>query len=153
MAAPALVRTLHNLRPPHPRSPTATLHPPPGDKIKACVDAFPYLLLDATLQPITRSVLRIQLTLTPAFEWRVRAAARPGGHPERSALCEAGCSAAPAAPRSPIPLLRTQHPLPTPHPQEKAHGQALRWWVWVEDTESDHLYHSESWLLTKKMAR
>jgi hypothetical protein len=35
------------------------------------VDAFPYLSLEASLQPITRSVLRISLTLTPAFEWRV----------------------------------------------------------------------------------
>lgn len=47
-------------------------------------------------------------------------------------------------------------PPPAPRatrPQDKAHGQALRWWVWVEDTESEHLYHSETWVLTKKMAR
>lgn len=25
--------------------------------------------------------------------------------------------------------------------------------MWVEDTDSEHLYHSESWLLTRKMAR
>jgi len=35
------------------------------------VDAFPYLVLNASLQPITRTVLRISLTITPAFEWRV----------------------------------------------------------------------------------
>ena len=44
----------------------------PDEKIKACVDAFPYLTLEASLQPITRTVLRISLTLTPAFNWQVR---------------------------------------------------------------------------------
>ena len=43
---------------------------PPGVQIKECVNAFPYLALEASLQPITRSVLRIQLTLSPEFEWK-----------------------------------------------------------------------------------
>ena len=38
------------------------------------MDAFPHLQLEASLQPITRTVLRISLTITPAFEWRVRIA-------------------------------------------------------------------------------
>lgn len=55
---------------------------------------------------MTRSVLRIQLTLTPAFDW-----------------------------------------------SEKLHGQALRWWILVEDSETEMLYHTEMWTLTKKMAK
>lgn len=84
----------------------AVRHPAMGERVKQCVNAFPYLELSASLQPITRSVLRISLTIAAGFEWR-----------------------------------------------ERAHGQALRWWVWVEDTASEHLYHSELWTLTKKMAR
>lgn len=34
-----------------------------------------------------------------------------------------------------------------------AHTQALRWLILVEDSENEHIYHAESWLLTKKMAR
>ncbi len=37
--------------------------------------------------------------------------------------------------------------------QERVHGNAMRWWVWVEDSANEHLYHSETWTLTKKMAR
>jgi hypothetical protein len=164
---------------------------PLGDKIKACVDAFPYLQLDASLQPITRSVLRIQLSLTPAFEWRVggapaRRAGRSGAPhpgsvpPQRPASgcpTDLGTGAAawpldtfhlwaplpPPGPRPALPAPPSRPPLALPPrrappflalgPQEKAHGQALRWWVWVEDTETEYLYHSESWVLTKKMAR
>ena len=46
------------------------LLPPPGPLVKSCVDSFPYLYLEAALQPITRTVLRISLTLTPGFEWK-----------------------------------------------------------------------------------
>lgn len=84
----------------------ALRHPSAGDRVKQCVDAFPYLTLEASLQPITRTVLRISLQVTAAFTW-----------------------------------------------QDRAHGQSTRWWVWVEDTASEHLYHSELWTLTKKMAR
>lgn len=27
----------------------------------------------------------------------------------------------------------------------------MRWHIWVEDSENEHIYHSETWLLTKKM--
>jgi hypothetical protein len=37
------------------------------------IDSFPYLELDAQLQPITRTVLRIQLSIRPAFKWMDRA--------------------------------------------------------------------------------
>ena len=52
------------------------------------------LLPRAQLQPITRTVLRIALTVTPEFSWR-----------------------------------------------ERDHGAALRWLVWVEDSDNEHIYH------------
>jgi activating signal cointegrator complex subunit 3 len=47
-------------------------HPAAGDQIAACVQSFPYLQMEAQLHPITRTVLRIQLTITPAFTWKDR---------------------------------------------------------------------------------
>jgi len=41
-----------------------------GKKVKACVEALPHINLDAAIQPITRSVLRVSVTLTPEFTWR-----------------------------------------------------------------------------------
>ncbi|GFR39797.1 hypothetical protein Agub_g283, partial [Astrephomene gubernaculifera] len=81
-------------------------HPAAGPLVKGCVAAFPSLELSASLQPITRTVLRIQLDIRPTFEWR-----------------------------------------------ERQHGSGLRWHIWVEDGKNEHIYHSEIWLLTKKMAR
>ncbi|KAF5832046.1 Sec63 Brl domain-containing protein [Dunaliella salina] len=85
---------------------SAVRHPAAGAQIASCVAAFPRLSMAASLHPITRTVLRVQLTITANFEWR-----------------------------------------------ERAHGQALRWLILVEDSANEHIYHSESWLLTKKMAR
>ena len=33
------------------------------------------------------------------------------------------------------------------------HGATMRWHIWVEDSENEHIYHTEVWLLTKKMMR
>ncbi|EFJ28836.1 hypothetical protein SELMODRAFT_410613 [Selaginella moellendorffii] len=35
--------------------------------------------------------------------------------------------------------------------KDRFHGTALRWWIWVEDSDNEHIYHSEHWTLTKKM--
>lgn len=35
---------------------------------------------------------------------------------------------------------------------DRAHGGALRWWVWVEDAASENLLHAEVWTLTKKVS-
>lgn len=37
--------------------------------MKKCADEFPLLEMEATLHPITRTVLRIRLTITPNFKW------------------------------------------------------------------------------------
>ncbi|KAL6744639.1 P-loop containing nucleoside triphosphate hydrolase protein [Haematococcus lacustris] len=36
--------------------------------------------------------------------------------------------------------------------RDRVHGSGLRWLVLVEDSANEHLYHSEVWLLTRKMA-
>ncbi|KAL4422681.1 hypothetical protein ABPG75_008878 [Micractinium tetrahymenae] len=81
-------------------------HPAAGNQVANAVQSFPYLQLEAQLHPITRTVLRIQLTITPAFNWK-----------------------------------------------DSVHGNALKWLVWVEDSDNEHIYHSETWILTKKMMR
>ena len=36
------------------------------------------------------------------------------------------------------------------HWVEKHHGSVERFWVWVEDTENEHIYHKELFVLTKQ---
>ena len=84
---------------------SAVRHPSAGGLIRGLVDSFPTLELDAQLLPITRTVVRVALTLRPDFVWK-----------------------------------------------DKHHGSALRWLIVVEDSANEHIYHSESWLLTKRMA-
>ena len=74
----------------------ALRHPAAGPQVKSCVEAVPTLELSASLQPITRTVLRIQLGITATFAWR-----------------------------------------------DRQHGAALRWLIWVEDPDSDRIYHHE----------
>uniref|UniRef100_A0AAR2IX77 Activating signal cointegrator 1 complex subunit 3 n=1 Tax=Pygocentrus nattereri TaxID=42514 RepID=A0AAR2IX77_PYGNA len=40
-----------------------------GLKVKQCVHQIPAILMEATIQPITRTVLRVRLTITPDFRW------------------------------------------------------------------------------------
>ena len=75
-----------------------------GSQVKRALNAFPSLSLAAVIQPITRTILRVRLTITPEFSW-----------------------------------------------DDKAHGSSCEpWWIWVEDAEHDHIYHSEYFLLMKK---
>ncbi|XP_022081843.1 activating signal cointegrator 1 complex subunit 3-like [Acanthaster planci] len=75
-----------------------------GDKVKQCVNQLPCIELEATIQPITRTILRVRLTITPAFRW-----------------------------------------------SDRVHGTASEsWWIWVEDPDNNHIYHSEYFLLHKK---
>ncbi len=43
-----------------------------GRKILELVKSFPTLSLAASIQPITRTVLKVHLTITPDFEWNDR---------------------------------------------------------------------------------
>ncbi|XP_072535818.1 activating signal cointegrator 1 complex subunit 3 [Salminus brasiliensis] len=44
-----------------------------GLKVKQCVHQIPAILMEATIQPITRTVLRVRLTITPDFRWNDQA--------------------------------------------------------------------------------
>ncbi|KAL2493038.1 U5 small nuclear ribonucleoprotein helicase [Abeliophyllum distichum] len=78
---------------------------PAGRVIKQYLGYFPMVHLFATVSPITRTVLKIDLIITPDFSWK-----------------------------------------------DRFHGTAQRWWILVEDSENDHIYHSELFTLTKRMA-
>ncbi|KAL5815738.1 hypothetical protein ACOSQ4_026379 [Xanthoceras sorbifolium] len=79
---------------------------PGGRLVKQYLGYFPWIQLSATVSPITRTVLKVDLVITPVFTWK-----------------------------------------------DRFHGTAQRWWILVEDSESDHIYHSELFTLTKRMAR
>ena len=75
-----------------------------GSTVKKTLHSFPSLSLAATIQPITRTVLRVRLLVTPEFDW-----------------------------------------------DDRLHGtHSEPWWVWVEDAENSHMYHSEYFLLQRK---
>ncbi|XP_057950653.1 DExH-box ATP-dependent RNA helicase DExH14 isoform X2 [Malania oleifera] len=79
---------------------------PGGKLVKQHLGYFPRIQLSATISPITRTVLKVDLLITPDFTWK-----------------------------------------------DRFHGGAERWWILVEDSENDHIYHSELFTLTKRMAR
>ncbi|KAI3673352.1 hypothetical protein L6452_39470 [Arctium lappa] len=79
---------------------------PAGRVVKQYLGFFPSILLSATISPITRTVLKVDLVLTPDFVWK-----------------------------------------------DRWHGAAQRWWILVEDSENDHIYHSELFTLTKRAAK
>ena len=47
-------------------------HVKKGPEILHLVRAFPFVSLAASIQPITRTVLKVLLTITPDFEWQDR---------------------------------------------------------------------------------
>ncbi|XP_052179855.1 DExH-box ATP-dependent RNA helicase DExH14 isoform X1 [Diospyros lotus] len=79
---------------------------PGGRVVKQYLGYFPLIQLSATVSPITRTVLKVDLLITPDFTWK-----------------------------------------------DRFHGVALHWWILVEDSENDHIYHSEFFTLTKRKAK
>ncbi|XP_073143681.1 DExH-box ATP-dependent RNA helicase DExH14 [Henckelia pumila] len=79
---------------------------PGGKLVKQYLGYFPMVQLLATVSPITRTVLKVDLIVTPEFVWK-----------------------------------------------DRFHGTVQRWWILVEDSENDHIYHSELFSLTKRMAK
>ncbi|CAI5478002.1 unnamed protein product [Closterium sp. Yama58-4] len=45
----------------------------------------------------------------------------------------------------------TLYVTPTFQWKDRFHGNAQRWWIWVEDSENEHIYHTEYFILSKKM--
>lgn len=79
---------------------------PGGKTVKQYLGLFPMVQLSATVSPITRTVLKVDVLLNPDFIWK-----------------------------------------------DRFHGASQRWWILVEDSENDHIYHSELFTLTKRAAR
>lgn len=44
-------------------------HPNMGPRVFSALHALPYLHIETTVAPVTRSILRLTLTITPEFEW------------------------------------------------------------------------------------
>lgn len=75
-----------------------------GDIVKKCAWEIPLIEIESKLLPITRTVLKIHLTIKANFTWNDK---------NRSTYAEP-------------------------------------FWIWVEDPDSDFIYHSEYFLLSKK---
>jgi len=73
--------------------------------LRAEASQMPSLAVEASAQPITRTVLRVTLSVTATFEWR-----------------------------------------------DRLHGGSESWWIWVEDSDTEHIYHKELWTLSKRQA-
>lgn len=77
-----------------------------GGLIAKCAREFPMIDIEAQLQPITRTVLRIRISVNANFQWN-----------------------------------------------DAIHGKfAESFWIWIEDPESNFIYHSEFFQLTRKQA-
>lgn len=75
-----------------------------GALVSRCAQEFPMIDIDATLHPITRTVLRIRISIRANFRWN-----------------------------------------------DGVHGKfAESFWIWIEDPESNFIYHSEYFQLTRK---
>lgn len=75
-----------------------------GPIVAKYADEFPLLDIEASLQPITRTVLRIRIFITADFKWN-----------------------------------------------DKVHGKTSEnFWIWIEDPESNFIYHSEYFQMTRK---
>eukprot|EP00127_Corallochytrium_limacisporum_P006324 Clim_evm35s225 gene=Clim_evmTU35s225 len=80
-------------------------HPKMGTVVKRAAEQFPALGIEATIQPITRTVLRLHLELTAEFTWN-----------------------------------------------ERIHGRMESWYIWVEDPDSNNIYHYELFHLHREQA-
>ncbi|XP_072153378.1 activating signal cointegrator 1 complex subunit 3 isoform X4 [Bemisia tabaci] len=75
-----------------------------GALIKKCAMELPMVEMEYSLQPITRNVLRVRLSVIPNFTWN-----------------------------------------------DKVHGKYSEpFWIWIEDPDSNFIYHSEHFLLMRK---
>jgi len=75
-----------------------------GARVKDCISQIPQLDVEASIQPITRTVLRVVLKILGNFKWN-----------------------------------------------DRAHGKTGEpFWIWIEDPDNNHMYHSEYFMMHKK---
>lgn len=74
-----------------------------GGRVLSLVHSLPYLSIATTIQPITRSILRLVLSVVSEFTW-----------------------------------------------VDNYHGGAVAFWIWIEDSESEYIYHAEHVVVTKR---
>ncbi|CAM9601882.1 unnamed protein product, partial [Hapterophycus canaliculatus] len=74
-----------------------------GDTVLRLARSLPALHIETSVQPVTRGILRLTLTVSADFIW-----------------------------------------------QDKFHGVTEAFYIWVEDGDNEHVYHSENFLLKKK---
>lgn len=55
-----------------------------GLKVKQCVHQIPSIIMEATIQPITRTVLRVRLNIAPDFTWNDQVKKEGGGGKTKS---------------------------------------------------------------------
>lgn len=81
-------------------------HQKMAEKVKEYASYMPVLEAETTIHPITRSVIRIRLSIASSFRWN-----------------------------------------------DKIHGQAENFWIWIEDPSSNQIYHHEYFSLQKKYVK
>ena len=81
-------------------------HPKMGERVKEAVNTLPNVEITASIQPITRTVLRVTFVIEHCFTWN-----------------------------------------------SKVHGSSESFWIWVEDANNEHLYHSELFVLQAEKCR
>ncbi|EEC18159.1 activating signal cointegrator 1 complex subunit 3, helc1, putative, partial [Ixodes scapularis] len=77
-------------------------NPKVGTQVELCARQIPQLVVVPRIQPITRTVIKVQLDITADFRW-----------------------------------------------SDRVHKGAEAFWIWVEDPNSDEIYHYEYFVLTK----
>jgi activating signal cointegrator complex subunit 3 len=78
-------------------------HPSAGSYVRTALQSLPFVSVEASVQPVTRSILRLTLRLYPEFRW-----------------------------------------------SDRTSGVVEPWWVWIEDADSNTIYHSEYVMVHKK---
>ncbi|KAJ3352530.1 activating signal cointegrator 1 complex subunit [Entophlyctis luteolus] len=97
---------------------SAVRHMKMGKTVSTCVAQFPSLVLETQIAPITQTVIRINLKITPG-----------------SGFIE----------------IKFEFTVGTDfYWNDRIHGNAEPFWLWVEDAESIEILHSEYFLLTKR---
>jgi len=133
--------------------------PKMGKTIHKYVHLFPKLELSVHLQPITRSTLKVELTITPDFQWDEkvsraadyrRAKYRAGGR--RALLGRDRCGRAGSAPGG-VEGGDLGSAAKVTAALAQVHGSSEAFWILVEDVDSEVILHHEYFLLKAKYAQ